>query len=145
MVQREVARRMAARPGSKDYSSFSLLCRTFAEVETHFDAAPGSFYPPPEVVSTVVELRPKIPCPAIADRRLYLDLLRALFASRRKTIKNNMLRFAAGTGRDPEWAASVLDAAGIDPGARGEDLDAGDVARLANAAAGRDRPPPGKE
>ncbi len=158
MVQKEVARRMTAAPGSPDYSSFSLLCRTFCRVRTLFDVAPGSFFPAPGVVSTLVELRPRIPAPVpgwgpglspgagageglgpepeIPHRRLYLELLRALFSSRRKTVRNNLLRFAGETGRSPDWAARILAEAGLDPGVRAENLDVEDLARLTEAAAG---------
>lgn len=141
MVQREVAARMAARPGTKNYSSFSLLCQTFMNVKVRFDVGAGSFYPPPEVISSVVELRPRQDPPEIADRRVYLGILRALFASRRKTLRNNLVAYAAARGNDALWAADLLEKAGLRPEARGETLSPAEVARLANAAGTKkDRP-----
>ncbi|MDR1625517.1 MAG: 16S rRNA (adenine(1518)-N(6)/adenine(1519)-N(6))-dimethyltransferase RsmA [Spirochaetia bacterium] len=135
MVQKEVAARMAARPGTKNRSSFSLLCQTFMDVRIRFDVSPAAFYPRPEVFSSVVELAPRPDAPAILDRGLYLGLLRAVFASRRKTLKNNLLPWAAARGRDAAWAALLLEAAELPPGVRGETLSAEELARLANAAA----------
>jgi 16S rRNA (adenine1518-N6/adenine1519-N6)-dimethyltransferase len=135
MVQTEVAARMAARPGTKNYSSLSLLCQTFMRVKLHFDVSPAAFYPRPEVFSSIVEFSPRPDRPAILDRGLYLGLVRALFASRRKTLRNNLLPWAAARGKDAAWAALLPEAAGLSPGVRGETLSAADLARLANAAA----------
>jgi 16S rRNA (adenine1518-N6/adenine1519-N6)-dimethyltransferase len=135
MVQKEVAARMAALPGTKSYSSFSLLCQTFMNVRLHFDVSPAAFYPRPEVFSRVVELTPRPDAPVIANRGLYLGLLRAVFASRRKTIKNNLLPWAAPRKKDEAWVARLLGAAGLEGGARGETLSPGELARLANTAA----------
>ena len=135
MVQKEVALRMRAKPGTKAWSSFSLLCQTFMNVRLCFDVAPPAFYPRPEVLSAVVELKPRPDAPAIKSRGLYLGLVRAVFASRRKTLKNNLVPWARSLKKDDAWAASLLDAAGIKPGIRGETLCVEDLVRLANAAA----------
>jgi 16S rRNA (adenine1518-N6/adenine1519-N6)-dimethyltransferase len=134
MVQKEVAARMVARPGTKEYSSFSLLCQTFMNVRRQFDVSPEAFYPRPEVVSSVVELSPRPDAPAIVERGLYLSLLRAVFASRRKTLKNNLLPWAASRKRDETWVTRLLDASDIMPGLRGETLSVEELARLAGAA-----------
>lgn len=135
MVQKEVALRMAAQPGTKDYSSFSLLTQTFMDVHLRFDVPPAAFYPRPGVVSTVVELFPRKDSPALAERSLFTEVLRALFSSRRKTLKNNLIPWAAGRGIDPAGACRLLESSGLNASARGENLSPEDVARLSNLAA----------
>ena len=134
MVQKEVAARMAARPGTKSYSSFSLLCQTFTELRLHDDIPPAAFYPRPEVFSTIVELIPRKDQPRIENRGLYLGLARSLFASRRKTIKNNLLPWAASQGKDATWTEGLIREAGLDGGLRGEVLSVEEVVHLANIA-----------
>jgi 16S rRNA (adenine1518-N6/adenine1519-N6)-dimethyltransferase len=135
MVQREVAERMASRPGIKTYSSFSVLCQAFSEVIIHFHVSPGSFFPPPEVVSTLVELGPRREPLVIKDRTLFLSLLRALFAARRKTVRNNLLASSMGKRIGAKGIAEILLEAGVDPECRGETLEVRRIADLANAAA----------
>ena len=133
-VQRELAERMAADPRSKAYSSFSVLCQACFSVEARGDLKPGSFYPAPEVVSTIVEMRPRqdgLDPEAVA---ILSGLLRGLFTARRKTLRNNLLagRFAAGV--TAERVAEALEAEGIDPGARAEELPPETFVRLARRA-----------
>jgi 16S rRNA (adenine1518-N6/adenine1519-N6)-dimethyltransferase len=135
MTQKETAARMAAPAGTKNYSSFSLLCRTFMDVKIHFDVSPGAFYPRPKVFSSLVELRARRDPPEILDRGIFLGLLGALFSSRRKTLKNNLLPWAASQGRDAAWVTRLLEKTDTDPGIRGEVLSAENVAALANRAA----------
>ena len=135
MVQKEVALRMTAKPGTKDYSSFSILCQSFMDVRLCFDVPSSAFYPRPEVLSAVVELRPRPEAPRIACRGLYLGLVRAVFASRRKTLKNNLIPWARSLKQDDAWAGDLLDAAGLPAGIRGETLCVEELVRLANAAA----------
>ena len=92
-VQKEVALRMSAKAGSKDYSSFSVLCSSAYKVKSLMTISPSSFYPHPNVDSMGVLLeldteKNKLPKPP-----LFFPLVRALFASRRKTIKNNLSAF----------------------------------------------------
>jgi 16S rRNA (adenine1518-N6/adenine1519-N6)-dimethyltransferase len=121
-VQRELAQRMTAAPGGKAFSSFSVLCQVTYRVEPRMELNPGSFYPAPEVSSTVVLLTPREDLPQPGDRRQFVRLVRALFASRRKTIWNNLLAggFARGDREQPVRAA--LAASGVDPRQRGEAL-----------------------
>jgi 16S rRNA (adenine1518-N6/adenine1519-N6)-dimethyltransferase len=137
MLQREVAERMTARPGKKSYSSFSVLCRAFSEPVLHFHVSPGSFFPPPEVVSTVVELGPRREPLDILDRSLFLVLIRSLFASRRKTVRNNILASDLGSRIGASGIVEILREAEIDPECRGETLDEVRIACLANAASRR--------
>ena len=138
-VQREVAQRMVATPGSPEYSGFSLLCQSGFLVRTRGDLAPASFFPAPEVTSTIVELRFK-GLPDVGEPGLYFTLIRDLFAARRKTVRNNLLSGAVCRTVGREGLLAALDASGIDPGRRGETLSVAETARLsvllAHAAGG---------
>ena len=140
-VQREVAQRMAARPASADYSSFSVLCASVYKVTPLAVIKPASFYPPPRVESQGVRLdlentRRKLP-------RLFYPLVRSLFSSRRKTIKNTLTNFAASviiTNKAParavgaagaSIAAEVFGRAGISGERRPETLNIEEFAALA--------------
>lgn len=121
-VQRELADRIASRPGQKSYSSFSVLCQSCFSVVNRGDLQPGSFWPVPEVVSSIVEMRPRADAPDARTLRVLSTLVRGLFVSRRKTIRNNLSgeRF---TGLfSAEIAREALDQAGIDPGQRAEQI-----------------------
>lgn len=126
MVQKEVAERLAAPPRSSSYGRLSVMVQWRAEVGMLFDLAPGAFTPPPKVVSTVVRITPRAaPC-APAEFAAMEAVVRAAFGQRRK-----MLRVALKTlGRG---AAALLDAAGLDPTARAEELSIEDFAALARA------------
>lgn len=89
-VQKETALRMAARPGSKDYSSFSVLCTSACRVRLAFDLGSGSFWPAPRVTSTVVVLEPRPDPVGAADRKGFSAFVRSAFSSRRKTLRNNL-------------------------------------------------------
>jgi len=132
-VQREVARRMAAKPGSADYSSFSVLCSSVYKVTPLSVIKPSSFYPAPRVDSQGVRLdfdsgREKLP-------RLFYPLVRGLFSSRRKTIKNTLSAFAASVimkhRPGAEIAPEVLRRAGISGERRPETLCIKEFAALA--------------
>ncbi len=132
-VQKELAERMVARPGDSAYSSFSILCRSACLIERHGELRPGSFYPAPEVMSTIVSMRPRPPGEGPADWGLFRTLVRGLFASRRKT-----LRASISAGRVPSGFAAgrVLAAcaeAGLDAAGRPEEYDVADWVRFADA------------
>lgn len=88
-VQKEAAARMTARPGAPEYSSFSVLCALSWRIERLGDLQPGSFYPSPRVRSTILSMEPQERSPAVSTQML-LPGVRALFAGRRKTLKNNL-------------------------------------------------------
>jgi 16S rRNA (adenine1518-N6/adenine1519-N6)-dimethyltransferase len=132
-VQRELAERMCARPGAKSYSSFSLLCQQAYAIKARMELKPGSFYPAPEVVSTVVELTPRgesSPQPP-GERAFFLRLARALFRSRRKTLWNNLLAWEAARMTPESRLREALEAEGIDPRGRAEALSLETLERLA--------------
>ena len=132
-VQRELADRMASLPGHKSYSSFSVLCQSCFEVRGRGDLQPGSFYPAPEVVSSVIEMTPRQDAPEGADLAALSVIARTMFASRRKTIRNNV--------RDPALR-QALEQEGVDIGLRAEQLPAQAYARIARRlAAGQGEEP----
>jgi 16S rRNA (adenine1518-N6/adenine1519-N6)-dimethyltransferase len=131
MLQREVADRVAAPPGSKVYGSLSVLTQLYCDVRVALRVPPGAFRPPPKVESAVLLLRP-LPAPrvAVADERRFHVVVHAAFAQRRKTLANAL---AGGLGLSARQARAAADAAGVDPGRRAETLTLADFARLAGA------------
>jgi 16S rRNA (adenine1518-N6/adenine1519-N6)-dimethyltransferase len=140
-VQKEVALRMAAKPGTEDYSSFSVLCQWAYDVSTVMDLAGGSFWPQPNVTSRAVKLTRKDAWPLCDSPQIFMQVMRALFSSRRKIVRNNFTAWLALSGRaEPGKAADALAAdllarAGIDPGIRAECLALEDFLRLSDAVA----------
>ena len=129
-VQREMAVRMVAGHGSSDYSPFSVLCRVTADPRIRGEIPPGSFYPAPQVVSSIVSLEPRATDPSI--RRLCSICARALFAQRRKTIANTARILASALGREPDYVRASIENAGIDLRSRAEDVPVEQYLRLAS-------------
>jgi len=135
MLQREVAERIEAGPGSRDYGVLSIMVAMGAEVRRVLSLPPGAFRPPPKVHSAVVRLtfRPSRVQPR--DRRVFDTMVRSMFTQRRKTLMNALRPFASTRDMDP---GSALRQAGIDPGRRAETLELVELARLADVlTAGR--------
>ncbi|MEP6845581.1 MAG: 16S rRNA (adenine(1518)-N(6)/adenine(1519)-N(6))-dimethyltransferase RsmA [Panacibacter sp.] len=88
MFQKEVAQRIASKPGSKVYGIMSVLTQAFYEVEYLFDAAPGSFSPPPKVMSGVIKLKRKNEDLIIKSKNAFFLLVKTAFNQRRKTLRN---------------------------------------------------------
>lgn len=108
MVQREVARRMAAAPGSKDYGILSVLCLFHSEPEILFHVSPNCFLPRPKVTSTVVRLAMRPDVPPDVDAPLFRTTVRTAFGKRRKTLRNGLKYLPF----DPAAVARLI--AGID-------------------------------
>ena len=131
MLQREVAERVVAAPGGKDYGSLSVLTQIACEARLCFSVPPGAFAPPPQVDSAVIHLRPRAAPPvAIDDPARFRAVVRAGFAQRRKSLANAL---SAGLALPVERTRTLVSAAGIDPGRRAETLDLAEFARLASA------------
>ena len=132
MVQKEVADRMAAGPGNKDYGSLSLAVGFYAEANTVIDVPPSSFIPQPNVGSAVVKLT-KYPEPKVnvKDAKYLFEIIRTSFNQRRKTLSNSLSNNASlGVSRDKVSAALVK--MGIDERARGETLTLEQFAELSD-------------
>jgi len=133
MVQREVADRLVARPGTKAYGVLTILLSIHARVTRLFDVPPTAFQPKPKVHSSVIRLEFGPPATAIADLPLFERLVKALFSQRRKTLANALKRFDA-TG------PAVLALSGLDGRRRPETLRLDELARLADLVATVYRP-----
>ena len=132
MIQREVARRICAAPGTPDYGAFSVYCQVHAGTELLFDVPPDCFLPAPKVTSSVLRLTPR-PLPAeIEDEAFFFRVVRAAFAQRRKTLLN-ALGAAFGGQVSKEELAGLLAGCGLPPDVRGERLGIPEFAALARA------------
>ncbi|MHB0938972.1 MAG: 16S rRNA (adenine(1518)-N(6)/adenine(1519)-N(6))-dimethyltransferase RsmA [Armatimonadota bacterium] len=138
MVQREVADRLGAAPGTKDYGSLSVFAQVYATVERVAKVPRGAFLPPPTVESAVVRLTvrpaPLVP-PALQDT--FFRVVRAAFGQRRKMLENALAGGGILDGERPR-IADALATAGIAPGRRGETLGIEEFRRLAEAIGIRD-------
>ncbi|TXT50895.1 MAG: ksgA [Spirochaetes bacterium] len=94
-VQKEAARRIVAKPGTKDYSAFTVLCSSVCRSEILYDLGAAAFWPQPRVVSSVVRMRPRPDPIAASDRIGFSRFVRATFSSRRKTLRNNLIQWNA--------------------------------------------------
>lgn len=133
MLQREVAERLVASPGSRDYGVLSVLIRHAATAEIVLKLPPGAFRPPPKVQSALVHLRFHPPDPPVKNPSLFEGLVQAVFTRRRKTVGNALLAFAPAVAATP---SRILSAAQIDPARRPETLSIAEFARLADLLAG---------
>ena len=137
MVQKEVAQRIAAKPGTADYSAFTVFCQYYAEPELLFDVPPSCFLPQPKVTSAVVTLRTRKTLPwDIADPDIFFRAVRASFAMRRKKLSNGLASGFPELGK--AGAEAVIAACGLDANVRGETLSIPQFAAIANAIAGRE-------
>jgi 16S rRNA (adenine1518-N6/adenine1519-N6)-dimethyltransferase len=132
MVQREVAERVAAPAGGKEYGVLSILVQLHADVDTLLQLPPGAFRPVPKVRSTVIRLRFRPPAVGLRDEGVFTAMVRSVFTQRRKRLSNALKGYAQARGLD---AARVLEAAGIDGGRRAEALQLTELARLADVFA----------
>lgn len=124
MLQREVADRLLAQPGSKDYGVLTVLVRHSATAVRLMNLPPGAFRPPPQVQSSVVRLTFHPPEPPARNRGVFAALVKAVFTRRRKTIGNALEVYAPARGQPlPSW---------LDPGRRPETLSIEEFVRLAD-------------
>ena len=136
MVQKEVAQRIAAKPGTADYSAFTVFCQFYAQPELLFDVPAHCFMPQPKVTSAVITLRTRKELPwQIDDREIFFRTVRASFAMRRKKLCNGLAAGFPELGKT--GAGEVIAACGFDENVRGETLDIAGFARIANEIARR--------
>jgi 16S rRNA (adenine1518-N6/adenine1519-N6)-dimethyltransferase len=134
LVQREVAARLAAKAGASEYGAFTVFVQYFCAVEVIGTVSPHCFFPPPEVTSAIIRLRPyRIPPIKVHDTALLFKIVHAGFGQRRKTLLNAL-------SNDPvlNWSKDktlkALGVSGIDPGRRGETLTIQEFASIANCS-----------
>ena len=127
-IQKEVGQRMNAKPGTEDYSSFSVLCQWAYDVKPVMDLAGGNFWPVPNVASRAVLMTKKEDFPKCENPELFRKMVRQIFALRRKTLRNNLSRFVKAKICD-----EALKIAGIEPSIRAENLSVEDLLKLSDA------------
>ncbi len=130
MMQKEVAQRLCAPPGGRDYGAVSVAVQYYTNAHTALNVAPSCFYPVPGVFSTVVLMDRREPTVKLKDEDRLFRVVRACFAMRRKTLLNNL---AAMDGLGREGAKQVLAMGGIDGSVRGETLSLDAFIALADA------------
>ena len=126
-----MAQRIAAKPGTGDYSAFTVFCQYYAEPELLFDVPARCFLPQPKVTSAVISLHVRKERPwDIADADVFFRTVRASFAMRRKKLANGLASGFPELGK--QGAAEVIEAAGFDANVRGETLSIPEFVRIAN-------------
>ncbi len=129
-VQKEVAMRMTAKPDTENYSSFSVLCQWAYNLSNVIDLSSSSFWPKPNVDSRAVKFVKKEKFPDCKNPEHFLKILRAIFVSRRKTLKNNL----SGFYHDTQKALEVLNKTGINPELRAEKLSLEEILKLSDVS-----------
>ncbi|OIJ14473.1 16S rRNA (adenine(1518)-N(6)/adenine(1519)-N(6))-dimethyltransferase [Anaerobacillus arseniciselenatis] len=136
MIQKEVAERIAAKPGTKEYGSLSIATQYYAEATTELIVPKTVFVPQPNVDSAVLKLTLRSePAVDLKDESFFFQLVKASFAQRRKTLMNN-LTHNLFTKNEKEKLELKMQECGIDPSRRGETLSMDEFAALANALVG---------
>jgi len=122
MLQKEVAQRLVAQPGTKEYGRLSVMVGRLFKTGILFDVGPGAFTPPPKVWSSIVALQPRLEPlgPKVPDEA-FETLVRQAFSQRRKTLRNTLKGVCSET---------LIESAGVDPSARPQTLSPADYARL---------------
>lgn len=131
MIQREVAKRICAKPNTADYGAFTVLVNWYADAEILFDVPPSCFIPQPKVTSSVIKLKMRSEPPVeVRDKDIFFRVVRAAFGMRRKTLLNALSAyFGEFTKADIE---KILVSAGFDPQIRGEVLSIGEFAQISD-------------
>lgn len=138
MVQKEVAQRIAAKPGTGDYSAFTVFCQYYAQPEILFDVPAHCFMPQPKVTSAVISLHVRKERPwQIDDPQIFFRTVRASFAMRRKKLTNGLVSGFPGLSKTD--AEEILRACGLSENVRGETLDIPEFAAISNEIARRTR------
>ena len=130
MLQKEVADRLAARPGDDAYGALAIQAALLTDVERLLTLPPGAFRPPPKVMSAVVRLTFRPPVVDVGDRATFEKVVRGVFLQRRKTLVNAFRPVAEAFGRS---AAEVIDQSALNPRARPETLTVEEFGRLCRA------------
>jgi 16S rRNA (adenine1518-N6/adenine1519-N6)-dimethyltransferase len=134
MIQKEVALRLLASPGSKDYGLTTINLGLCARVKKIMDVKPGAFNPPPEVMSSVVAVTfsPDYLYP-LRDEKIFFEMTGAAFRHRRKMVRNTLIPYLVSEGIPEEEAGRFLERACISPTVRPENLSVSDFVKLSNA------------
>ena len=134
MMQKEVADRISAQPGTKAYGSLTIAVQYYMEAKIAFIVPKTVFIPQPNVDSAILKLtRRAQPAVEVLDEDAFFDLVKASFQHRRKTLWNNLQNRYGKTEAIKTWLENALEQAGIDPKRRGETLNLAEFAALSNA------------
>ena len=134
MVQKEVAVRIAAKPGTADYSAFSVFCQYYAQPELLFDVPAHCFLPQPKVTSAVISLKVRAEKPwQVDDEAVFFRCVRSSFAMRRKKLQNGLAAGFPELGK--AGVAEAIESCGFPENVRGETLGIPEFAKLANEIA----------
>lgn len=129
MVQKEVAERMSASPGSKDYGSLSVFVNYYTEAEIVLNVPKTVFMPKPNVDSAIIFLKMRDEKIQLKDKEIFFKTVKASFSQRRKTILNSL---SAGLGMEKEELKAILLKCNIDPRERAENLNIEDFAKISS-------------
>jgi len=129
MIQREVAKRICAKPGDPDCGAFSLFCQYHAECELLFEVPPECFIPAPKVTSAVIRLTPRTVPPVDIDEKAFFSVIKAAYAQRRKTLLNGLTTAYGDRFSKDELRQIIIDC-GLPETVRGERLSLEDFASL---------------
>lgn len=130
MIQKEAAQRICAQPGQEDYGYFSVFCQYHARCEVLFDVPPHCFLPAPKVTSAILQMTPYAQSPfGVQNEKLFLSVVRAAFAQRRKTLLNALSSLSV----TKDAIRQALSDCGLPETIRGEKLTADQFAALSNA------------
>lgn len=133
MVQKEVATRLCAKPGTKDYGAISVLCEYYTEPEIICSVPAELFVPTPKVDSAVLRMKFRAkPAVSVRDEKMFFRTVKASFSQRRKTLLNCL---ASNFPRSREELTQITESVGIDPKRRGETLSLEEFASLSDALA----------
>ena len=130
MIQREVAMRICALPGSSDYGAFSVFCQYHAHCERLFDVGPECFLPAPKVTSSVIQLTPRTKPEEVHNEDAFFRVVRAAFAQRRKTLLNSLSSVMGSTHSKDDLRNAII-VCGLPEDVRGERLGIPEFAALA--------------
>ena len=134
MIQKEVAERITARPGTADYGSFTVYANYHAVPEILFEVPPSCFMPQPKVTSAVIKLTKREKPECVTDEKLFFKVVRASFAQRRKTMVNGL---SAAFPLSKEELCGILRECGLDERVRGETLGIPEFAAVAEKIKGK--------
>lgn len=129
MVQKEVAERMVAKPGGKEYGALSVAVQYYTEPDIIITVPPNSFIPAPAVESAVIRCRVRKEPPVSVDEKAFFRIVKAAFSQRRKTFSNTL----KGAGFPKDMIAEILNISGIDGSRRGETMSIEEFAAVAKA------------
>ncbi len=132
MMQQEVGARLTANPGTKDYGILSVLLQYHFAMTRLFSLGPANFFPPPQVNSVVMALMPREPEPKAQDEAFFAQVVKAAFATRRKTLRNTLAVRGQTLGLAAPEVLAALELLSIDPGRRGETLSVPEFVQLSN-------------